>query len=171
MLLAKEQRERDEGLRASTAAAKPPSTREWQAEMRKAATGPAEEPPVDPRGLVSSAADDASILRVMTALSPIRKLPAVTLSKLKKLHQALHKKAVAGSFVRTTSDPALALVRWEQLFRRLDFDQNKHLDRDEFKRSLRGTMQISRREVMGDWFRPCSRSNLGRSEQRKNKYR
>jgi hypothetical protein len=55
--------------------------------MRKAAKGPTEEPPVNPRELFSSAADDGSILRVMTALSPIRKLPAVTLSKLKKLHQ------------------------------------------------------------------------------------
>ena len=61
--------------------------------------------------------------------------------------QALHKKAVAGTFVRDTSDSPLALVRWEQLFRRLDFDQNKHLDLEEFKRSLRGTLQISRREV------------------------
>ena len=60
--------------------------------------------------------------------------------------QALHKKAVAGTFVRDTSN-SLALVRWEQLFRRLDFDQNKHLDLEEFKRSLRGTLQISRREV------------------------
>jgi hypothetical protein len=88
MFLAKEQRERHDELRRTAAAnTERLSTREWQAEMRKAAKGPTEEPPVNPRELFSSAADDGSILRVMTALSPIRKLPAVTLSKLKKLHQ------------------------------------------------------------------------------------